>query len=41
VFLADGKVVDELRRPDRETVLERMAHMDDRKLAAMQTQAAE
>ena len=28
VFLADGKVVDELRNPDRDTVLERMAHMD-------------
>jgi putative ABC transport system ATP-binding protein len=28
VFLADGKVVDELRNPDRETVLERMARMD-------------
>jgi len=28
VFLADGKVVDELREPDRETVLERMTRMD-------------
>ena len=29
VFLADGRVVDELLRPSREEVLERMAHMDD------------
>jgi len=28
LFLADGKVVDELRGPDRETVLARMARMD-------------
>jgi putative ABC transport system ATP-binding protein len=28
VFLADGKVVDELRHPDRDMVLERMARMD-------------
>jgi putative ABC transport system ATP-binding protein len=28
VFLADGRVVDELRSPSREEVLERMAHMD-------------
>ena len=28
VFLADGKVVDELRHPDRELVLERMTRMD-------------
>ena len=34
VFLADGKVVDELRSPDRDTVLERMAHMDAPHLAA-------
>ncbi len=41
VFLADGKVVDELRHPDRDTVLERMTHMDDHKLAAMQAQVAD
>jgi len=29
VFLADGRVVDELLRPSREEVLERMAHVDD------------
>jgi putative ABC transport system ATP-binding protein len=28
VFLADGRVVDEQRAPDRESVLERMARMD-------------
>ena len=27
LFLADGAVVDELRHPDRETVLEHMARM--------------
>jgi putative ABC transport system ATP-binding protein len=41
VFLADGKVVDELRDPDRDTVLARMTHMDDRKIAGLQAQAAE
>jgi len=30
VFLADGALVDELRRPSRESVLERMTRMDDR-----------
>jgi putative ABC transport system ATP-binding protein len=35
VFLADGKVVDELRHPDRETVLERMTRMDARELDAV------
>jgi putative ABC transport system ATP-binding protein len=35
VFLADGKVVDELRAPDRETVLARMARMDARELEAV------
>jgi putative ABC transport system ATP-binding protein len=30
VFLADGAVVDELRRPTRDSVLERMARMDAR-----------
>jgi putative ABC transport system ATP-binding protein len=34
LFLADGKVVDEMREPDRETVLERMAHMDGHRLGA-------
>jgi putative ABC transport system ATP-binding protein len=30
VFLADGRVVDELRSPSREQVLERMGHLDGR-----------
>jgi putative ABC transport system ATP-binding protein len=30
IFLADGKVVDELRRPDREQVLDHMTRMDAR-----------
>ncbi|QNN53817.1 ABC transporter ATP-binding protein [Nocardioides mesophilus] len=41
VFLADGKVVDELRHPDRETVLARMAHMDARQLDRAATDPAE
>ncbi len=36
VFLADGKVVDELRDPDREEVLARMTHMDARRLDVVQ-----
>jgi putative ABC transport system ATP-binding protein len=32
LFLADGRVVDELREPDREVVLERMTRMDARQL---------
>jgi putative ABC transport system ATP-binding protein len=36
VFLADGRVVDELRHPDREEVLARMTHMDARQLDALQ-----
>jgi putative ABC transport system ATP-binding protein len=35
VFLADGKVVDELREPDREVVLQRMTRMDARQLDAV------
>ena len=38
VFLADGKVVDELREPDRETVLDRMTRMDARQLDAVQAE---
>jgi putative ABC transport system ATP-binding protein len=34
VFLADGKVVDEVREPDREVVLARMTRMDARSLDA-------
>ncbi len=30
VFLADGALVDDLRRPSRDSVLERMTRMDDR-----------
>jgi putative ABC transport system ATP-binding protein len=36
VFLADGRVVDELRAPDREEVLARMTRMDARQLDAAQ-----
>ena len=35
IFLADGKVVDELRQPDREQVLEHMTRMDSRQLDAV------
>jgi putative ABC transport system ATP-binding protein len=35
LFLADGKVVDEVREPDRETVLDRMTRMDARQLEAV------
>jgi len=35
LFLADGKLVDELRHPDREVVLERMTRMDSRQLDAV------
>ena len=35
VFLADGKVVDELREPDRDQVLEHMTRMDARQLDAL------
>jgi putative ABC transport system ATP-binding protein len=35
LFLADGTVVDELRQPDREAVLERMTRMDARQLDAV------
>jgi len=33
VFLADGKIVDELRRPDREQVLDKMQELASRELA--------
>jgi putative ABC transport system ATP-binding protein len=36
VFLADGRVVDEIRDPDRETVLDRMTRMDARQLDEVQ-----
>jgi putative ABC transport system ATP-binding protein len=32
VFLGDGRVVDEIRQPDRETVLDRMTRLDARQL---------
>ncbi|HJR37242.1 MAG TPA: ABC transporter ATP-binding protein [Nocardioidaceae bacterium] len=35
IFLADGKVVDEIREPDREQVLEHMTRMDSRQLDAV------
>jgi putative ABC transport system ATP-binding protein len=41
VFLADGKVVDEVRHPDRETVLARMTRMDAQQLEAVAAEAPE
>jgi putative ABC transport system ATP-binding protein len=41
LFLADGKVVDELRRPDREAVLDRMTRMDVRQLDSLGTGAGD
>jgi hypothetical protein len=35
VFLADGKVVDELGEPSRDSVLELMTRMDARQLDAV------
>ena len=35
LFLADGRVVDEVREPDREIVLDRMTRMDARQLDAV------
>jgi hypothetical protein len=35
VFLADGEVVSELRRPTRESVLERMSRMDEGAVGAV------
>jgi putative ABC transport system ATP-binding protein len=35
VFLADGEVVSELRRPTRESVLERMSRMDQAPVGAV------
>ena len=29
VFLADGRIVDEMRRPTAERVLEKMIHLDE------------
>ena len=29
IFLADGRVVDEIRDPDTDTILNRMARMED------------
>ena len=37
LFLADGKVVDEMRDPDRETVLARMTRMDAHQLETVAT----
>jgi len=37
VFLADGRIVGELREPTRESVLERMAHLDEMMAAAAGT----
>ena len=36
VFLGDGRVVDEMREPDRERVLANMARMDEQRLDAVQ-----
>jgi len=41
VFLADGRVVDELRDPDRETILERMGHLQDVALARAEASSAD
>ena len=41
VFLADGKVVDEVRDPDRETVLARMTRMDAQQLEAVAAEGPE
>ena len=41
IFLADGKVVDELRRPDREQVLEHMTRMDARRDARLDAVVAD
>ncbi len=40
LFLADGRVVDELRRPTREQVLDTMTRMDARQLDAVAVDAA-
>ena len=40
LFLADGAVVDEVREPDRETVLDRMTRMDTRTLDAVVSDGA-
>ena len=34
LFLADGRIVDELRDPDRDAVLERMGRLQPRRAAA-------
>jgi putative ABC transport system ATP-binding protein len=41
LFLADGKVVDEVRDPDRESVIERMTRMDARQLEAVAADGAD
>ena len=41
LFLADGRVVDEVRDPDREMVLDRMTRMDARQLDAVSAEGAE
>jgi putative ABC transport system ATP-binding protein len=38
VFLADGRVVDEMRNPTAETVLERMAALQNRTVASVPAQ---
>jgi putative ABC transport system ATP-binding protein len=41
VFLADGRVVDELRDPDREAILDRMGHLQDLALARAEASSAD
>ncbi len=41
IFLADGKVVDEMRRPTRDAVLELMTRMDARQLDAVQARGTD
>jgi putative ABC transport system ATP-binding protein len=33
LFLADGKIVDELREPDRDAILDKMASLQDAAIA--------
>jgi putative ABC transport system ATP-binding protein len=33
LFLADGKIVDELREPDRDAILDKMASLQDSAIA--------
>jgi putative ABC transport system ATP-binding protein len=41
LFLADGRVVDEVREPDREVVLDLMTRIDARLLDAVSVEGSE